>query len=118
MNAMAFTEHELAVNQTAMDWFFSKRRPPEHIRSQLDFGFTTDGHTVELFEIRPHWKEKTILRQHPIARIRYVRTQDQWNLYWMRGDLKWYLYEPAPLHSGLLEALMVVADDQLCCFFG
>lgn len=115
---MAFSEFEQALNQKALTWFMDQRRPPEHIRPQLDIGYTVSGHTVDLFEIRPDWQDQTTIRHTPIARVRYVRTQSEWRLYWMRRDLKWHAYEPAEVHSDLLSALEAVDRDAHCCFFG
>jgi hypothetical protein len=61
---------------------------------------------------------KTTTRQRAFARVKYVRTKDEWRLYWMRADLKWHLYEPAPIHDSLQDALAVVDQDHYGCFFG
>jgi Protein of unknown function (DUF3024) len=115
---MAFTEFERAVNLDSLKWFIDKRRPPERIRSQLDIGYAVVGHTVDLFEIRPDWQDKTTTRHTPIARVKFVRTRDEWRLYWMRRDLKWHGYEPDERHSTLMSALKTVDADAYCCFFG
>ena len=115
---MAFNDFECAVNQKALSWFMEHRRPPEHIRLQLDIGYAVTGQTVDIFEIRPDWKDKTTIRHSPIARVKFVRTEERWRLYWMRGNLKWYAYEPDHLHSTLQSALKAVNADALCYFFG
>ena len=33
--------------------FVAKRRPPVHLRDQVDLSFRFDGRSVEIFEIRP-----------------------------------------------------------------
>jgi len=88
------------------------------IRPQLDIGYEVNAQTVDIFEIRPDWKDATIIRHTPVARVKFVRTDKQWRLYWIRANLKWYAYEPAQFHSTLLSALKVVDADALCCFFG
>jgi hypothetical protein len=115
---MAFTDFERAINQKALSWFIERRRPPEKIRPKLDIGYEVDGQTVDIFEIRPDWKDKSKVRHTPVARIRFVRTEEVWHLYWMRGNLKWYAYDPDHLHSTLQSALKTVDADALCCFFG
>jgi hypothetical protein len=115
---MAFTEFERAANFKALKWFIDKRRPPEHIRSQLDIGYAVVGHTVDVFEIRPDWQDKTTTRHTPIARVKFVRTKDHWRLYWMRRDLKWHGYEPDEVHNTLMSVLKTVDTDAHCCFFG
>ncbi len=115
---MAFTDFERAVNLKALKAFIEKRRPPEHIRPQLDIGYSVVGQTVDIFEIRPDWQDKTTTTHSPTARIKFVRTKEQWVLYWMRRDLKWHAYEPDHVHSTLASALKTVDQDAYCCFFG
>ncbi|MGE0315388.1 MAG: DUF3024 domain-containing protein [Lautropia sp.] len=115
---MAFTETERTVNLQALKAFLGRRRPPEHILPELDIGYAIVGHTVDVFEIRPDWQDRTSTRHTPVARMRFVRTKGHWRLYWMRGDLKWHAYDPAPIHRSLASALQVVDEDVYCCFFG
>ena len=115
---MAFNEHERVANHAALKWFLARHEAPAHLREQLDFGYKIVGHTIDVFEIRPDWQDKSTTRHTPVARVKYVRTQDEWRLYWMRADLKWHLYEPAPVHASLQETLAVVDKDEYCCFFG
>jgi hypothetical protein len=115
---MAFNDFERAVNFEALRQFLEAKRPPEHIRSQLDLGYSVAGHTVDLFEIRPDWQDKSRTRHTPVARIKFVRTKEQWFLYWMRSDLKWHAYQPDHVHHTLQSALETVAVDACCCFFG
>ncbi len=115
---MAFTDIERARNLASLKWFMEQKRPPEHIRPQLDFGYAVVGQTIDIFDIRPDWQDKTTTRHSPIARIRYVKTQDEWRLYWMRRDLKWHSYEPNPTHKSLKLVLTVIKNDEYCCFFG
>jgi hypothetical protein len=115
---MAFSDFERNVNLGALKWFIEHRRPPEHIRPQLDIGYSVVGQTVDVFEIRPDWQDKSTTRHTPVARVRFVRTQEVWKLYWMRRDLKWHKYEPVPIHSTLKSALSTIHEDAYCCFFG
>jgi hypothetical protein len=74
---MAFNDFERAVNQKALSWFIEQRRPPEHIRAQLDIGYEVTAQTVDIFEIRPDWKDKATIRHTPVARVKFVRTKEQ-----------------------------------------
>lgn len=88
------------------------------VTDELDFGYAIVGHTVDLFEIRPDWRDRTVVRQRPFARIRYVRTADEWRLYWMRADLRWRPYQPAPVRDSPRDVLAEVDKDLHGCFFG
>jgi hypothetical protein len=115
---MAFNNTERTSNHDALRWFLDRRRPPEHIRPRLDIGYAIVGQTVDLFEIRPDWQDTTTTRHTPVARMRFVRTANEWRLYWMRRDLKWHAYEPSATHKSLRSALEAVDRDDYCCFFG
>ena len=115
---MAFNDIERARNLAALKAFLERKRPPPHSRSQLDFGYAVVGQTVEVFETRPDWQYPTITCHRPLARMRFVRSSNEWRLYWMRKDLKWHAYEPSPRHVSLQSALDVVTADDHCCFFG
>ena len=101
-----------------LEQYVDKHRPPEEIRSKLDIGYTYQGQNIFLEEIRPQWNKPEIIRRYPYAKIRYVKTQKIFKLYWQRASLKWELYEPFPESSHLQKLLDVVAEDGYGCFKG
>ena len=115
---MALNDIELRRCERVLAAFLEKRRPPEHIRDQLDIGYKIDGQSVEIFEIRPDWQDKSKKRNTPVAKATYVRTQNVWKVYWMRRDLKWHAYEPFPETKSFQAFTAVVDRDEYCCFFG
>ena len=115
---MALSEFELKRCERLLVAFVESRRPPAHLRSQLDIGFRITGHSMEIFEIRPQWDQPEITREHPVAKVKYVRTSSSWRLFWLRGDLKWHRYDPAPELRTLEEALRVIGEDEYGCFWG
>jgi hypothetical protein len=46
---MALTELELKRCEKELQSFLERRRPPPHIRSEVDFGYRIVGHSVEHF---------------------------------------------------------------------
>jgi hypothetical protein len=56
---MAFTELELKRCEKALAQFPELRRPPPHVRDQLDFSYKVKVHSVESVEIRPDWRDRT-----------------------------------------------------------
>lgn len=93
-------------------------RPPVHLRDKLDLSFRIEGQSAELFEVRPRWDRPEEQTEEPVAMARYVKTQDEWLIYWMRGNLKWYAYDPVPSVRDPGEFLAVVEADTRGCFFG
>ncbi|OIQ91411.1 hypothetical protein GALL_266850 [mine drainage metagenome] len=115
---MAFNELDRKRIENAMGKFLAKRRPPPHIRPELDIGFRLIDQSVEIFEIRPQWDDPSIVHQYPIAKTTYVRTRNLWKIFWQRADLKWHGYEPASMVKTIDEFLAVVDADPYGCFFG
>lgn len=71
--------------ENAMAAFLAKRRPPPHIRPQVDLGYRLIEQSVEIFEVRPQWDNPSIIREHPFAKATYVRTQNLWKVFWQPG---------------------------------
>ena len=98
--------------------FIAKRRPPVHLRDQVDLSFRFDGRSAEIFEIRPRWDNPAQRVEEAIAKARYVKSRDSWLVYWQRADLKWHKYGPRPEVSTVNAFLKLVDEDEYACFFG
>lgn len=92
---MAFTELERKRCERDLARFMERRPPPPQIRKELDLGYKTEDQSVEIFEIRPDWRDKTVTRTTPVAKATFIRSRNQWRVFWMRRDLKWHGYEPS-----------------------
>ena len=115
---MALNDIERKRVENTVAAFVEKHRPPAHIRDQVDLAFRFVGQSVEIFEIRPCGDNLTEKIEEPVAKARYLKSRDQWLVYWQRADLKWHKYEPKP-EVGTLEAfLALVEEDEYACFFG
>ena len=116
---MPFNELETQkIKNTIEAEYMAKRRPPAHIRAELDMGYRIEGQSVFLFEIRPNYLDKTEIMQLEFAKITFVKKQKIWKLYWMRQDLKWHRYDPLSETPSLENALAEVISDPYACFFG
>lgn len=115
---MALSEFETKRYEKMLEDFLRKRRPPPHVRNELDLAYRVKGQSVEIFEIRPAWDNTSKKIENPIAKATYVKTQRVWKIYWQRADLKWHRYEPHPETRTLEEFIGVVEKDEHACFFG
>ena len=116
---MSFSEIEAARIRKALDAFMANRRPPPHIRGELDFGSTISGHSVEVFEVRPAWRGKPGEKvERPFAKTTFVRARGVWRVFWMRQDLKWHEYQPMPEVKTIEAFFDLVSEDAHACFFG
>jgi len=115
---MALSEFEFKRVEKAVSRFVEGRRPPQHIRAELDLGFRVQGQSVEIFEIRPQWRDPEKKLEMPVAKATYVKSQKVWKVYWQRADLKWHRYVPDPEVGTLQGFLDLVGRDEYACFFG
>lgn len=61
---MTLSERESKKVEKAASKFMEKRRPPPHIRPELDLGFRLSGQNIEIFEIRPVWNNPKAVNLH------------------------------------------------------
>jgi len=115
---MALSDFEKKRCEKLVGRFVEGRRPPPHVRKDLDSGFRVDGQSVEIFEVRPVRRRPGQKMEQPVAKATYVKTQKVWRVYWQRADLKWHRYEPAPEVARLEAFLEIVDRDEYRCFFG
>ena len=115
---VAFSEFENKKHERLIRRYLETRRPPPHIRNELDLGYRQTGQSIELFEIRPQWRQPEKQIEHAIAKTTYVKSKKKWRIYWQRADLKWHRYEPVPDVSSLEKFIEVVDGDEYGCFYG
>ncbi|MEX0360298.1 MAG: DUF3024 domain-containing protein [Allomuricauda sp.] len=115
---MALTEFEIEKIKLAMEGFMEKRRPPERIRNELDLGYRIEKQSVEIFEIRDLWNRPGEKIKEMVAKATFVKSANNWKIYWQRADLKWHRYDPNPEVQDFEKFLEVVDKDELCCFWG
>ena len=115
---MAFTALQSEQIASMMDAYLEVNRPPRRIRSELDLGWRIEGQTVYVFEIRPRWDDPSIIKQHDFAKATWVDSSKQWRLYWLRGNKKWYRYDPLPAVGNLQRFLDELKKDPHGCFKG
>lgn len=113
---MAFNDLEFHAVKKEVSQFIDGIRPPANVRDELDIIFHITDQSIEIAELRPVWRgEPGEKIEHSVAKVTYVRSQKAWNLYWMRADMKWHLYESV---KTLADALKIVEEDANGCFFG
>lgn len=93
-------------------------RPPEHIRMELDLSFTFENNILILFEVRPRWDDNSNIQECPFVKARYYKSRNIWQLYWMRGNLKWELYEPKTEIKTIKNLFKTIREDKYGCFLG
>lgn len=115
---MAFSKEHLRDIESSLTIWMAMRRPPEEIRDKLDLGYSIKGQDIFLEEIRPVFLKPGKIGRFPFAKVKFEKTSDLWKIYWMRGNLKWYAYDPKPVVGKLELALEEIMKDPHHCFFG
>lgn len=115
---MSLSEFEIKRYTKAVEQFLEKRRPPTHLRDEVDIGARLVRQSIEIFEIRPVWNDPSEKMKSSVAKATYVKSRDRWKVYWMRADLKWHGYDPCPVVRTLEEFLELVDEDSHGCFWG
>src|SRR5688500_13218381 len=64
--------------ENAVAAFVAKRRPPVHLRDQVDLSFRFDGRSFEIFELRPRWNNPAEKIEEAIAKARYLKSRNLW----------------------------------------
>ncbi|TBR41983.1 DUF3024 domain-containing protein [Marinomonas agarivorans] len=114
---MAISEFEIKRCERKLEEFMAAERPPMHIRKELDFGYSIENQSIELFEIRPEWQNPENVIHIPVAKATYVKSKKVWKIYWQRQDLKWHRYAPCPEVKYFEDFLAIVREDANACFF-
>ncbi len=115
---MAFNDLELKRCEKAVGKYVESRRPPPHIRPQLDLSYRIQGQGVEIFEVRPAFNDPSVTIENCVAKATYVKRAQVWRVYWRRADLKWHRYGPRPNARSIEEFLKIVEEDEFRCFYG
>jgi hypothetical protein len=117
---MAFTSTEVALIESAMADFMAKRRPREEIRDKLDLAYRLKhkDQSVEIFTIRPDWRNPEETVESEVAKARFRRNSTRWDILWMRASGKWNSYQPHPEAVLFEEFLAIVDEDAHYCFWG
>jgi Protein of unknown function (DUF3024) len=115
---MAISEFEIRRVEKLASAYVDANRPPAHIRSKLDLGYRISNQSLELYEVRPRWDNPDETVELSYAKTTFVKKTRTWKVYWMRQDLKWHSYDPAPEVASLEEFLSVVGEDAHACFHG
>jgi hypothetical protein len=93
-------------------------RPEERLRNEIDIIFSFENGDLILFEVRPAWNKPMEIIHSPFAKASFVQSREIWRIYWMRGNLKWHPYAPAPQVGSVRKFFELVKEDKHCCFFG
>lgn len=107
------------INESTIKKYIESKRPEDKdIRAQLDFGYSYDGSVAIFYEIRPVWNDPGKIQHLDFAKIKFIKSKQEWRLYWKRASGKWELYDPFPVSTHLSKLIEVIDKDKHGCFYG
>ncbi|MGO1069774.1 DUF3024 domain-containing protein [Lysobacter sp. CA199] len=95
-----------------------KPRDSPHVKSGGEVLYRIGGQIIEVYSARPAYDDPDEIIEIPIAKFRYVRTREVWQLFWLRASGKWQGYGALPEAESLPELVDEVWRDPFCCFWG
>jgi hypothetical protein len=114
---MAFSEIELKRIDKLVGGLCSKKTPVQY-KDKLCFEYRITGHDVLIFEIRPQWNNPQEKTELSVAKLKFNKTRNVWQLYWQRANGKWLKYEESSESKDLSVLVKTIEQDSFGCFFG
>lgn len=114
---MAFSEIEIYKINNFVGTL-CKLRAPESIRDKLRYDYTIEKQDVIIYEIRPRWNKQDENTRMPCAKLKFVKSQNVWKLFWHRANGKWHAYDPLKSSRDIVALIAEIDTDPYGCFFG
>lgn len=101
-----------------MENFLARRRPPAHVRHQVDVAYKIENQSVIIYEIREAFLNPGGHIESPVAKVTWIKGSNRWKVYWQRASGNWDSYEPRPVVNTLKDFIELVEEDTHHCFWG
>lgn len=95
---------------------YCARRTDPAIRDQLEIVYRLEGNYAYISERRPDWRDPSIVRDHDVARFRFVVKNRAWSLYWRDRNLAWHLLQDCAPARDIGKLLALVDEEPI--FYG
>jgi len=115
---MEFTEFDKTWVENAVEAVLGKRRPSSNAGKEGNLGYRITGQSIEVFVIRPSFRDEKVLHEIPIAKGTFIESKKVWKLFWYKSDLRWHRYNPMPSAQTIEELLAEIDADRYACFWG
>ncbi len=112
---MPISEIERRKAEKVLAAYCGERTNPA-LRDLLQIVFRLEGNYAYVSERRPHWQDSSIVRDHDIAKFRFVVKRRAWTLYWRDSNLKWHVFRDCAPAQDIAELLPVVDSEPI--FYG
>lgn len=86
------------------------------VRDQLEIVYRFDGNFAFIAERRPDWLDESVLRDHDVAKFRFLVKERLWVLYWRDRSLNWHIFADCDPAADIAELLPIVDAEPI--FYG
>jgi hypothetical protein len=97
---------------------FCRTRCPEHLHDRVQLTFRIEGLIATIFERRPYFHDRSRWTQTDIARFRYFKNRDVWELYWVDRNSRWHRYGQCRANHSIEPLLADVDKNSTGIFWG
>ncbi len=115
IETMPISEIERRKAEKVLRAYCAERTDPL-LQDQLQIVHRLEGNYAYISERRPHWQDSSIIRDHDIAKFRFVVKRRAWTLYWRDSNLKWHVFPDCAPAQDIAELLPVVDSEPI--FYG
>ncbi|GAB3016736.1 DUF3024 domain-containing protein [Spirosoma pulveris] len=98
--------------------YIDKIRPSEALRDQIDIAYKIENQSIIIFESRPYLHEPDKRFESAVAKATFVKSRNQWKVFWKRSSLTWQIYAPQPFVNTIDQFVALVEQDEQYCFWG
>ena len=95
---------------------YCERRTNPAVRDKLEVVYRLEGNFAYIAERRPDWLDGSIVRDHDVAKFRFIVKQRAWVLSWRDRNLKWHRFPDCEPAADIGEPLPVVDSEPI--FYG
>ena len=78
---MALSDFEIRKLEKAAEAFMAIKRPPLHMKPIPDIGYRIADQSIEISEVRPHWRDESQILKQAVAMVTYVKSEKIWKFY-------------------------------------
>ncbi len=99
---------------------YCQGRVPARLSDKIRIEVDVAGRSVTIVECRPPWTADLgpEWTRFPIARLRHVKAQGWWVLYWRDSNLRWHLYDLIDPSPHVDQLLAEIEADPTGIFWG
>ncbi len=112
---MPISEIERRKADKVLGAYCTERTNPA-VRAQLEIVYRLEGNYAYISERRPDWRDSSIVRDHDVAKFRFVVNRRVWTLYWLDRNLEWHLFPDCAPARDIGQLLPVVDSEPI--FYG